>query len=266
LNAVATKKAERTLAQGEPSEAALARIQGEFEAEAEQPLLLIGTRGERGITDGAMQAVQSGDLDPRYLFAFSGQRNSAAILVGSTEFLRLPGVAKRIRAALLRYNNQLVEIAKIPVEQQAERIKQLQADEQVLPDLARPIALASTNVAPAYHRDRADLRCAVVLLAVERYRRANKQWPNALADLIPAYLERIPLDPFDGAPLRYRRLDDGVVIYSVGPDGKDNGGKFGKDPMKEGTDRGFRLWDVAMRRLLPKPAKPLAVDPGLEQD
>jgi hypothetical protein len=87
-----------------------------------------------------------------------------------------------------------------------------------------------------------------------------------LAEPIPAYLERIPLDPFDGAPLRYRRLDDGVVIYSVGPDGKDNGGKFGKDPMKEGTDRGFRLWDVPIRRQPPKPAKPLAVDPRHERD
>jgi hypothetical protein len=186
--------------------------------------------------------------------------------VGSTEFLRLPGVAKRIRAALLRYNNQLVEIAKLPVEQQPGRIKELQAAEQELPELARPIALASTKVAPTYHRDRADLRCAMVMLAVERYRRVNNHWPEAMTDLIPAYLAKIPLDPFDGAPLRYRRLDDGVVIYSVGPDGTDNGGKLAKDPMKDGTDRGFRLWDVPKRRQPPKRPKPPEGDPGHERD
>jgi hypothetical protein len=48
-------------------------------------------------------------------------------------------------------------------------------------------------------------------------------------------------------------LDDGVVIYSIGPDGKDNGGKLGKDPTKEGSDLGLRLWDISQRRQPPKP-------------
>ena len=102
------------------------------------------------------------------------------------------------------------------------------------------------------------------MLAVERYRRATNRWPKALTDLVPAYLAKVPIDPFDGAPLRYRRLGDGLVIYSVGPDGKDNGGNLDKpddpqeliirfdDATKEGTDLGFRLWDVPQRRQLPK--------------
>jgi hypothetical protein len=61
-------------------------------------------------------------------------------------------------------------------------------------------------------------------------------------------------------------LDDGVVIYSVGADGKDNGGKLDKNPTKDGTDRGFRLWDVPKRRQPPKPPKPLAGHPGHERD
>jgi len=32
-------------------------------------------------------------------------------------------------------------------------------------------------------------------------------------------------DPFDGAPLRYRRLEKSYVIYSVGQDGHDDGGR-----------------------------------------
>jgi hypothetical protein len=43
--------------------------------------------------------------------------------------------------------------------------------------------------------------------------------------LTPQYLDRVPADPFDGAPLRYRLLNSGYVIYSAGPDGQDNGGR-----------------------------------------
>jgi len=35
----------------------------------------------------------------------------------------------------------------------------------------------------------------------------------------------MPLDPFDGAPLRYKPLAKGYVVYSIGPDGHDDGGK-----------------------------------------
>jgi len=35
----------------------------------------------------------------------------------------------------------------------------------------------------------------------------------------------MPDDPFDGQPLRYHRLDKGYVIYSIGSDGEDNGGR-----------------------------------------
>jgi hypothetical protein len=86
------------------------------------------------------------------------------------------------------------------------------------------------------------------MVAVERYRVANNRWPDTLPELVPAYLPKVPLDPYDGAPLRYRRLSDGVVIYSVGADGKDNGGKLTDGRTREGIDVGFRLWDVSQRR------------------
>jgi hypothetical protein len=77
-------------------------------------------------------------------------------------------------------------------------------------------------------------------------------------------LQRVPADPYDGAPLRYRRHDDRVVIYSVAMDRQDDGGTFdGKAGMTRGTDLGFTLWDVAHRRLLPLPAaEPPAPVPG----
>ena len=62
------------------------------------------------------------------------------------------------------------------------------------------------------------------------------------------YLKRVPLDPFDGQPLRYRRDPEGVVIYSVGLDGQDGGGILAMpNTIKEGTDQGIRLYDLNQR-------------------
>jgi len=72
------------------------------------------------------------------------------------------------------------------------------------------------------------------------------------------YVREALSDPYDGQPLRWLRLDDGVEVYSIGPDGEDNGGKMDRQhPLTPGTDLGFRLWDVAKRRQPPVPSKPL---------
>ena len=66
-------------------------------------------------------------------------------------------------------------------------------------------------------------------LAVERYRLAKSSLPEVLDELVPEYIEAIPEDPFDGKPLRYKKLDKGYVVYSIGPDGKDDGGAEEQD-------------------------------------
>src|SRR5206468_7643143 len=73
--------------------------------------------------------------------------------------------------------------------------------------------------------DSARLRTARAALAVERYRVTHQnELPESLAALVPAYLKEVPVDPFDGKPIRYKRLAKGYVTYSIGSDGADNGG------------------------------------------
>jgi hypothetical protein len=83
-------------------------------------------------------------------------------------------------------------------------------------------------------------------------------------------LAKVPADPYDGKPLRYRRLKDGVVIYCIGPDGKDDGGTFERDDFwAASTDVGLRLWDVDKRRQPPEPPKPpddFPLNPDGEKD
>ena len=41
---------------------------------------------------------------------------------------------------------------------------------------------------------------------------------------MPTFLPFVPVDPLGGAPFVYRRTDTGYRLYSVGPDGIDQGG------------------------------------------
>lgn len=67
-------------------------------------------------------------------------------------------------------------------------------------------------------------RLVEIALAMCRYRAKNGRYPEKLDDLIPDFIALVPLDPFDGKPIRLKYSDDKLVIYSVGPDGIDDGG------------------------------------------
>jgi hypothetical protein len=71
----------------------------------------------------------------------------------------------------------------------------------------------------------AQVRSAQTALAVERFRLAYGKLPEKLDELVPQFLSAVPTDPFDGQPLRYHLLEKGYVIYSIGSDGEDNGGR-----------------------------------------
>ena len=115
-------------------------------------------------------------------------------------------------------------------------------------------SLLLPSLQKAFARDAvhsAEIRNAVVALAVERFRITNNgELPADLAAVIPGFLEELPADPFDGKPVRYQRLERGYVVYCVGPDEKDNGGSEKPAKVKE-TDP----WDVTffVRGGTPKP-------------
>jgi hypothetical protein len=71
----------------------------------------------------------------------------------------------------------------------------------------------------------AQVRSAQTAIAIERYRLAKRKLPENLNELVPQFLSAVPADPFGGQPLRYHRLAKGYVVYSVGSDGHDDGGR-----------------------------------------
>lgn len=66
----------------------------------------------------------------------------------------------------------------------------------------------------------------LVALALRSYGLEHGAYPATLAILRPKYLKAMPDDPFAlSGPLRYKCLGQKYVLYSVGPDGKDDGGR-----------------------------------------
>ncbi|MDY7109359.1 MAG: hypothetical protein SYC29_12055 [Planctomycetota bacterium] len=92
------------------------------------------------------------------------------------------------------------------------------------------------------------------MLALEIHRAREGSYPETLAVLTPDILSAVPLDPFDGRPLRYRLLEDDAFgreyeLYTVGMDGKDDNGTYNLeypqnalgDCNAEGLDYPFNL-------------------------
>ncbi|MHC4328883.1 MAG: hypothetical protein ACYSWW_12285 [Planctomycetota bacterium] len=88
----------------------------------------------------------------------------------------------------------------------------------------------------------AHLHAAQAALAIQRYRLAANELPVKLAELVPTYLDGVPKDPFDGQELRYKKLEPGFVVYSIGQDLSDDGGK--EIPPRNKRRRGSSNWDV----------------------
>ena len=72
-------------------------------------------------------------------------------------------------------------------------------------------------------------------IALKRYQLKHGNYPLDLDTLVPEFLPAVPLDSVDGNPLRYRLNPNGTyLLYSVGPNGKDDGGNPALDESVKG--------------------------------
>jgi hypothetical protein len=86
--------------------------------------------------------------------------------------------------------------------------------------------VGSENLRLIYAQETTDL--ARVGCALERFRLAHDDYPAALEMLVPRLIENIPHDIIGGKPLHYGRTADGrYLLYSVGWNEVDDGGKLG---------------------------------------
>jgi len=84
-------------------------------------------------------------------------------------------------------------------------------------------------------RSTADNNLLAATLALHAYKLDHGGYPAALSSLVPHYLPAVPGDPFSPGQLQYRLRGNGYALYSIGPDGKDDGGTAAIDPQNPQT-------------------------------
>jgi hypothetical protein len=256
IGAVAMKSTRRVLAQGEPSDAALARLQSLIVDELGQPLLLHGMRGERAIMTEMIRRVGAGEIpisalsDSRTAFD-PGSFRAAIAPWGRLWF-------DNQRAVALEWSNDAVAIARRPLaegtalwdawEARIARVKESRFGiyTATLPLLMTPALRASSS---AFSRYQAELGAAATFLAAERHRRKAGAWPESVAAIERDLLPKPPLDPFSGQPFRMEHRDGRLFVYSIGPDRVDEHGEYNVIVWGKGgpDDVGAIGWDMGLR-------------------
>jgi hypothetical protein len=99
---------------------------------------------------------------------------------------------------------------------------------------------AGRKVQDAHDRAEQAQRNLHIAFALAIYHRDHGHYPAKLDDLAPKYLAAVPTDLFSGKALIYRPSEKGYLFYSVGVNGKDEGGRwFDDDP--PGDDPNVRM-------------------------
>ena len=231
LRTLACQSLERVLCRTPLSDAQLSNlVRSLAEADATNHIItgLIGDRAQ------GMEYIRLAQDDVRRLIEISNQNKleeekASVPPVNPGPTWKLIGLFERDRAFYLRAMETNLLIAATPPPACLDMTNQT---EQIWAECEKGHYLISGLFLPAGSRAVAkDVTCCATLrtaqtaLAIERWRAAHAgALPDSLDVLVPAFLPSVPRDPFDGQPLRFKRLPRGYVVYSIGPDRRDDGG------------------------------------------
>jgi len=129
-------------------------------------------------------------------------------------------------------------VQKTPAQIRSERIDtEKEAMEIIKGNLLLEILTpAISRVSEISYRNRADVEAALAIIAILRYKQYIGGYPDKLEKLINAdYLKVLPIDPYSGRSLVYKKMDNNFVLYSFGPNFRDDDGKMAYN--KEGKPR-----------------------------
>jgi hypothetical protein len=251
---LATQSAMQVLAWGEPQNE-LAELQAAFGAEADVPFLLNGLRGERAVLHELFLGLESGELSYKDLIIHGVQKEGPA---QEAVFYLYKGLLPGDHAKALEIVSAYIAAARLPPYEQLAALEAIPIPPGPPEDfryiVTRLIIPVCGKVATASLRARAELLAASTAIACERFRLQHARWPESLFELPKDLLADIPIDPFTGTPLLYRRLEDGVAIYSIGDgDVKDARRRAEQNDPLAGLGLGWRLWNPQARRQPPLP-------------
>ena len=101
---------------------------------------------------------------------------------------------------------------------------------RTVPVVGKPVAGVMPRVNRQSWAVRTYREALLTVLAVIRYEKTEGCYPADLDELVEVgFLKQLPVDPFSGQTLVYKKTADGFTLYSFGPNFKDNGGISGTD-------------------------------------
>ncbi|MCP4711254.1 MAG: hypothetical protein GY869_21755 [Planctomycetes bacterium] len=165
---------------------------------------------------GFSDALYQYDMEPLYMFQPELKKYGPLIKFSGLveiDHLYILDILDQVRSVLdLPFHQRLQ--ASNNIDKQISNVSKL----HIVLHTAMPFGNSYTSGIEIDLRFHAKLHIAQTALAIEHYRLDNNnQLPDTLTDLIPDDLDTIPLDPFDGLSIKYKKTNPGYVVYSIGP-------------------------------------------------
>jgi hypothetical protein len=128
----------------------------------------------------------------------------------------------------LHFWEKMVKAAQLPYYQTDEIRKALTEKSRKVPWHAKLTRSLLPDLTTAMFKEanlEANLLAAQIGIACKVYKNDRGDYPEKISELVPDYLDKAPLDPFNGKPFVYQREDSGFIVYSIGSNRKDDEGR-----------------------------------------
>lgn len=234
---VAQDASERLLSYSSPAEETLCYLQRLFEKVDFQENLVYAFRGERDILG---QTIFKWIREGRTGIPGNPQMERSASIVK----IIAPWIIDRNEVYYLETMNRYIDAASLPWPESRRQSRTLSKEiEQemnsggvqrithFITQLTVPVLGSALD---RVKQGEINSHLTALGMAAERHRQAEGEYPDALDALRDKGLVKaIPLDPFSGKQLIYRKEPEGFIIYSVGYDDTDDGGSGSDDVIFE---------------------------------
>ena len=125
-------------------------------------------------------------------------------------------------------HRRLESIYPLPYHLQRAQFDKMRTESDELPWYKKPLGQFVPNYQSAFLKEASLEALALAAkagLACRIFRNQHGRYPDSLDALVPEILDKVPIDPFTGRRLIYRLSSEEVLIYSLGSNEKDDGGR-----------------------------------------
>jgi hypothetical protein len=235
------------------SDSRLAEAQKHLEEASGRPHLTIGLRGVRASVHRTLLKAKAGELSEPEM------ERADELLANPLRFCLDGFTQDGQHARSLQHFNEVMANGGLPLDRRLNALDDLEAQFEAN---RLEVFLSIVRCFKDEIANKTQIEVAQAGVAVERYRLRFGRWPDSLDDVVSAkLLTSVPRDPYSGQALRYRKLPEGVIVFSVGPTCGYKGDYLDRSSphLTDWGMHGFVLWDENRRGqasdLIPKLGK-----------